>query len=128
MLEIIHGLPDGVTGVRARGTVTRYDYQAVLRPLLEGAETSGRPIRLLYVFAGDFERFTTSAAWEDVTLAFDHADDVERCAMVSDRTRVRVASQLAGGLTPAHVRRFDADRRDDAVAWLASDGAARSAP
>lgn len=121
MLEPIQSLPAGVTGVRARGTVTKHDYEAVLRPLLERAETTGQPVRLLYVFGSDFESFTAAAAWEDANLAFDHLDDVERCAVVSDRTRVSAASQLAGALTAARVRRFDSDGRDAAVAWLASD-------
>lgn len=89
MLELIQSLPAGVTGIRARGTVTKHDYEAVLKPLLEQAETTGRPVRLLYVFGSDFESFTAAAAWEDVNLAFAHVDDVERCAVVSGRTWVR---------------------------------------
>lgn len=120
MLESITDLPDDVTGVRARGTVTKHDYEAVLRPILERADAEGHPIRLLYVFADDFEGFTAAAAWEDVNLAFDHIDDVERCAVVTDSTWMNAASQLAGALTPKRVRSFDPDGRDDAVAWLIS--------
>lgn len=119
MLESISNLPGDVAGVQARGTVTKHDYQAVLRPILDRADAEGRPIRLLYVFADDFEGFTQAAAWEDVNLAFDHLDNIERCAVVSDTTWMKAASQLAGALTPGRVRRFDPDGRDDAVAWLA---------
>ncbi|MDX1492468.1 MAG: STAS/SEC14 domain-containing protein [Longimicrobiales bacterium] len=118
MLNPIQDLPDGVTGVLAGGRVTKHDYQAVLRPMLEDAAASGEPLRLLYAFRDEFEGFTPEAAWEDANLAFEHLDDVERCAVVSDHAWVRKVSQIADALTPAHVRTFPCDDWDDAVSWL----------
>ena len=121
MLKPIQDLPEGVFGVLAQGTVTKHDYQAVLRPLLESAEAEGSPVRLLYAFGDRFEGLTPAAAWEDANLAFEHLEDVQRCAVVSDLTWVRTISQIADAVAPARVRTYDCDAWDDAVEWLAEE-------
>ena len=126
MLTVIQNLPTGIHGVMARGTVTKHDYEATLRPLLEHAEATDEPLRLLYAFAPDFEGFTPEGAWEDVNLAFDHLDNVERCAVLTDRTWINAASQLAGALTPVQVKKFDRDEWDEAVKWLSQDAGSNS--
>lgn len=118
MLKPIQDLPRGISGIIARGTVTKHDYEATLRPILRRAEAEKEPVRLMYVFGPDFEGFTPAAAWEDVNLAFEHMEDFERCAVVSERRWVKAASQLAGALTPARVREFAPAEWDEAVAWL----------
>lgn len=123
---MIQDLPVGVSGVLARGTVTKHDYEATLRPMLEQAEAADEPLRLLYAFGEDFQGFTPAGAWEDVNLAFDHLEDVERCAVVTDRTWVKAASQLAGALTPVQVKKFSSEEWDDAVAWLRQDDGSSS--
>ncbi|MDX1648116.1 MAG: STAS/SEC14 domain-containing protein [Longimicrobiales bacterium] len=123
---MIQDLPRGISGVIAQGKVTKHDYEATLRPLLKRAEISEEPLRLLYAFHQDFEGFTPDGAWEDVRLAFDHLDDVERCAVVADEGWIERASQLAGALTPLQVRKFSSDEWDDAVAWLAQDSGSNS--
>lgn len=126
MLTMMQDLPVGVSGVLARGTVTKHDYEATLRPMLEQAETVDEPLRLLYAFGENFQGFTPEAAWEDVNLAFDHLDDVERCAVVTDRTWVKAASQLAGALTPIKVKKFATEEWDEAVAWLSQEDGSSS--
>lgn len=118
MLKPIQDLPEGVCGIVAQGTVTRHDYRVTLRPMLHKAASENDPLRLLYAFGPDFDGFTPAAAWEDVNIAFEHIHDVERCAVVSDKGWIKAASQLAGALTPARVRKFDPDEWDDAVEWL----------
>lgn len=128
MMKPIQDLPEGVSGIVAQGTVTKHDYRAVLRPMLETAASAGEPIRLLYVFGDEFEGFTPGAAWEDVNLAFDHLRDVERCAVVSDGAWVKAASQLMGALMPTKVRKFEPGHWDEAVDWLGSRESASQAP
>ena len=118
MLKLIKDLPDGITGVVASGTVTKRDYEATLRPALERAAANNRPIRLLYAFGDDFQGFSPDGAWEDVNLAFDHLDDVERCAVVTGSAWVTAASQLAGALSPLQVKEFETHGWDDALRWL----------
>ena len=120
MLKPISDLPPGITGVSAHGTVTKHDYRATLRPILENAEASDTPVKLLYAFGRDFEGFTPEAAWEDVRLAFEHLRNVERCAIVSDETWMKAASQLVGALTSARARSFGPEAWDEAVDWLRS--------
>ena len=122
MLQLIQDVPDGVTGVMARGTVTKRDYEATLRPALKRAEATNRPIRLLYAFGEDFEGFSPDGAWEDLNVAFDHLDDVERCAVVASEAWVKAASKLAGALTPLQVKEFSRDEWDDALGWLTRTG------
>ncbi len=119
MLTPIEGLPDGVLGVRAEGTVTGDDYRLVLRPLLAEARRGGVGVGLLFHLGPDFEGFTKEAAWEDLRLGLEYLHDLERCAVVTDHVGVRAAAKLAGAMVPGDVRTYSDAERSDAVRWLA---------
>ncbi len=120
MLETLENLPTGIIGVRARGTVTKDDYDQVFRPLLQRAHTESRRVRLLYVFAPDFTSFSMSGGWEDMRLGMKYLRLFERCAIVSDLTWIRESSHLLGTLMPCPVRVYRSEQQQEAVQWLAS--------
>lgn len=119
MLERLKDLPPGVYGVRARGKVTKQDYD-VLEPLLDTVRESGGDVRFLYHFGDDFEGFTAGAAWEDVRIGWQHLRLFKRCAVVSDHGWIRQSGQLIGTLMPCPVRVYDDAALDEAIQWLAS--------
>lgn len=67
MIERLTDLPAGFDGLRAKGKITREDYDSVLQPLLDNARSQGRRIRFLYHVGPEFEGFTAGGAWEDAS-------------------------------------------------------------
>ncbi len=124
MIDRLLDLPPGVEGLRARGTVTREDYERVLEPILDDAHSQGRRIRLLYHFGSDFDGFTAGAAWEDARLGLRHLRLFERCAIVTDVGWVRNASRLMGAMMLCPVKVFTEAEWQEALAWLTAPPAA----
>jgi hypothetical protein len=122
MIERLQDLPAGVDGLRAKGKVTREDYETVLQPILEAARSQGRRIRLLYHFGPEFEGFTAAGAWEDARLGLHYLRLFERCAIVTDIGWVRESTRLVGALMPCPVKTFNNREWQDALAWLSSAG------
>lgn len=118
MLERLRDLPNGVTGLRASGRVSKEDYDKVLVPMLEEARAAGARVRLLYHFSTDFERFTPSGAWEDTLVGLQYLRLFERCAVVSEREWLRAATRAVGGLMPCPVRAFRESEWTEALTWL----------
>jgi hypothetical protein len=116
MLEQVQDLPVNVIAVRATGTVTREDYDTVVRPLLQRAHSEGRRVSLLYVFAPEFKGFTVGAGWEDVRLGLKYLRLFERCAVVTDVNWIREGTQLLGTMMPCPVKVF-VDQQE-ALRWL----------
>ncbi len=61
MLDRVQDVPSGVDAVKAIGTVSKGDYEAVIEPLVDNARREGRRIRLLYEFGPEFGSFTPAA-------------------------------------------------------------------
>lgn len=72
MLERMQGLPAGVVGVRAIKTVTKDDYETVLRPLFDEARSRGERIRLLYGLGGIVIHGRGFPGWENLGAFVRH--------------------------------------------------------
>lgn len=120
MLKELTGVPAGIQGLEAVGTVTADDYERVFAPLVDQARRAGTRMRLLYQFGSGFERITPGALWADTRLGLDYVRVLDGCAVVSDIGWIRVPSRGIGAWMPCPVRVYDNDERDDAVAWLTS--------
>lgn len=118
MLEIIHELPPGITGLKATEKITKEDYERVFEPLLDAARREGRRLRFLYDLSTDFDGFTASAAWEDAKIGLRSLRLFEGCAIVSDIGWIRESTRLIGFVMPCPVRVFETSERDKAVDWL----------
>jgi len=118
VIETYADVPAGIDAVRAVGTLSRADYDAVVVPMLEAAEREGRRLRILCVVDEEFRGLTPDGAWADVKLGLSAMHHLEGCAVVSDLGWVRTMSQLAGFFLPGHVRVFGMAERDEAVRWL----------
>lgn len=118
MLELIPDLPDHVLGLKATGTVTADDYEAVLVPELERLLAAHSRVRLLYVLAEGFENYTHGAAWEDAKVGMRHFTSFERVAVVTDVDWIETGVKAFGFVMPGDVRVWDADELDEARAWV----------
>ena len=120
MLRELTGLPAGIQGLEAAGTVTADDYERVFAPLVDQAQRAGSRMRLLYQFGSGFERITPGALWADTRLGFSYVQLLDGCAVVSDIGWIRAPARGIGVWMPCPVRVYDNGERDDGVAWLAS--------
>ncbi|GAA4783257.1 hypothetical protein GCM10023200_15870 [Actinomycetospora chlora] len=118
MIETDTTVPAGIDAVRAVGTLSKQDYDAVVRPMLDAAVREGRGLRFLCVVDEEFRGLTPEAAWADVRLGLAALRNIDGCAVVSDLEWVRASTRLSAFFLPGHVRVFDADQRDEALRWL----------
>jgi hypothetical protein len=120
MIEILTDVPPGVVGVRAGGILTRDEYDSVVVPMLDEAESSGRRLRILCEVGADYRGLTPGALWEDLRLGTRAMHLFDACAVVSDVTWIREATRLARFFMPCPVRVFAERDRAEAAAWLAA--------
>lgn len=122
MLTLIPDLPATVVGVEAHEKVTAEDYERVLIPAVEAAESaaSDGKVRMLYVLGEDFPDFTAGAAWEDTKLGVGRLRHWERIAVVGDAEWLRHAIHVLSWAMSGEVRVFASDDLDEARAWVAS--------
>lgn len=120
MLAQISGLPDGVEGLEARGTLTSGDYARIFVPLVERHRQGGHRLRLLYQFGPDFKGFTLGALWADSRLGARYLPVLDGCAMVTDIDWIRDPGRSIANWMPCPVRVYDNGHRDDAARWLVS--------
>lgn len=66
----------------------------------------------------DFEGWTAGAAWHDTKFAIKHFNDIERIAVVGDKTWEKSASYFFKAFTHAKICYFDVSERDEAFVWL----------
>lgn len=120
MIKGLKGLPAGIDGVKAIGTITKEDYEQVFVPLLDEARREGRRIRFLYQLGPEFESFTPGAAWEDAKIGLQHMRLFDGCAIVTDLGWIREITGLVAFLIPCPVRVFRSKEKDKAITWLGS--------
>jgi hypothetical protein len=122
MIELMSDLPDGVTGLRYSGEVSRDDYTNVALPALRASIQGDAPIRMMVVIDDDFEEFEGGSIWEDMKFgasAISHHSKWERTALVSDVDWIRRATGLFGWMMPGEFKMFRLAELDDAKTWLA---------
>ena len=120
MLAHITGLPDGVEGLEARGTLTAGDYAHVFAPLVERRRQGERRLRLLYQFGPDFTGFTPGALWADSRIGARYLPVLDGCAIVTDIDWIRDPGRSIANWMPCPVRVYDNANRGEAARWLAS--------
>ncbi|HTR52782.1 MAG TPA: STAS/SEC14 domain-containing protein [Kofleriaceae bacterium] len=118
MLERLSDLPTGIDGVSAVGTITKQDYEQVLRPLFDEARRGGRRVRLLYELGPRYTGFSAGAAWEDAKLGMSSLRLFEACAVVTDTAWIRDSVRLAAFFLPCPVAVFGTRERAAAIEWL----------
>lgn len=120
MIELIHGFPENVVAVVAKGHVTRQDYEQVLIPAVETALERRHKIRLYYDLGLQFAGIDPGAAWEDLKIGVEHLTQWERVAVVTDVEWIKLMVNAFRFLMPGHVRVFPAGQASEARAWIVS--------
>jgi hypothetical protein len=108
-----------VLEVRVTGKLTRPDYARFVPEFTRVVREQGA-IRVLFNMV-DFHGWDIAALWDDGKLALEHSSNIERLAMVGDKTWEREMSVLCRIFTSAQVRYFDHAAIEEARAWLESN-------
>lgn len=122
MIEVLAGMPEGVTGIRVSGRVSGSDlrnFEPTMRELMDGRE-----IRFVEVIAPDYEGFGPGGMSEDLKLGFGvvlkHYSAFKRIAIVTDKEWVRHTLHALAWMVPGDVALFGLDEFDRALEWAAA--------
>jgi SpoIIAA-like len=118
MIKELDGMPAGVTGFEATGTLRAEDYRDVVLPALERAAAGG-DVRFVVVI-GEFHGMSGGALWQDLKMGTEHLRAWKRIALVTDIEWMVLMTSMFGWMTPGQVRHFPLAQRDEAIAWAAA--------
>jgi hypothetical protein len=121
MVEEMKGLPDGVVGFSAKGTVTRSDYEQVIIPAVEEAFSKFSRVRFFYNIGNEFSTFEGAAMWEDAKIGLRHLTSWERIAVVTDIEWIRAAMKAFGVLFHGRLRVFQNSEFAEARGWISEE-------
>ena len=107
---------DKTLEVNASGKLSAEDY-AKFEPAVEQLIESSGKIRVLFVMR-DFHGWDLGAVWEDIKFATKHCRDIEKIAMVGEKTWEKWMSTICKPFTMASIKYFDGGEEDAAREWL----------
>jgi hypothetical protein len=111
--EEVHGK---VMEVDLHGKLTRKDYEALV-PETEKLIRQFGKIRVL-VTMHDFHGWDPGALWEDMKWNAKHFNQIERLAIVGEKTWHQYMTGFCRPFTTAQVRYFTLDQMSMARAWV----------
>ncbi len=121
MIEMLEGMPEGVTGIRVSGRL-RGDELREIEPTMQDLLKAG-DIRIVEVIASDYEGFGPGGLVEDLKLGFGtvlpHYSAFKRIAIVSDKDWVAHTLHALAWLVPGELAVFGLDELDRAKEWAA---------
>lgn len=109
----VHGK---VLEIDIHGTLIEEDHKAFVPETERLIERHGK-IRVL-VTLHDFHGWAAGALWNEIKWNAKHFNDVERLAVVGEKTWQRWMTGFCRAFTRARVRYFTFDQLDDAHAWI----------
>ena len=115
--EEVHG---NLLEVDLHGKLSREDYEKFV-PETESLIRQFGKIRVL-VTMHDFHGWDTGALWEDMKWNAKHFDQIERLAIVGEKTWHKWMTGFVRPFTTAQVRYFTLDQLGAARAWLNDAG------
>jgi hypothetical protein len=117
MIEILERSTGKVFGMRISGKILHRDYQQFV-PRLEKLIEEHGSIRCLIEMI-DFHGIELRALWDEIKFDISHARQIERCAVVGDRTWEAWLTKLSRPIFfNAEIRFFEQSEREKAWEWI----------
>jgi hypothetical protein len=117
MIELIEaGLDEKVLAMRISGSIERRDLDLVAAALEE--KLLGRTRVRIYVEIQELEGISPQALLEDLRLSLRHFRQVEREAIVTGATWLKLLARLGGLIPGIEVRQFSWIEKDEALQWI----------
>lgn len=118
MLELIPKFPAYVVGASASGKVTTKDYENVLISAVDSRLKQYSKINIFYHLGPKFSGFSIGAIWDDAKLAIDHYKSWNKIAIVTDKTWIKLASDVFQFAIPCQLKVFSNKKYDKAEVWI----------
>ena len=106
-------------GFKLSGTLHDDDYQHFV-PIVEAAILKNGKIRMLAQFE-DFHGWDIHALWDDTKFSTKHCADIEKLAIVGEKTWEKWMAVICKPFTKSKVEYFDSADIDRAWKWLAEE-------
>jgi hypothetical protein len=117
MIEVVES-QGKVLWLRARGKLSRADYQEVLIPRLEAVLKEHGKARLLFHLAPDFACWELGALWDDLVFDLKHKDDFEKLAVVGAARWADAAVKIFSRFMSGEVKTMLEEQLAEAWEWL----------
>lgn len=118
MFQKLSGGSGNVIGFKIGDHITTEDVHAMSSFMADAIAASGK-IRLLIEIEG-FRHMDVEALLEKLKFARDHSQDIERIALVSDRTWIKAWFKVGGLFTHAEGEHFNRSDMEAAWGWVRS--------
>jgi hypothetical protein len=121
MLSIIPDLPAHVTGIRATGKVTKYDFEQVLIPAINDLVKRTGKINYLLLLETPISNFTLGAWIDDAIVGLKHFTQWHKIAIVTDQKGVEKFSDIFGYIVPGESKGFKLSELGAAKKWVSEN-------
>ena len=105
-----------IVTIEVSGKLSSEDYEKFVPPFEELIQKYGK-LRILFIMR-DFHGWDMSALWQDTKFDVKHYKDVERLAMVGDKTWQKGMSVICKPFTTAKIQYFDLTETQQAFEWI----------
>ncbi len=119
MIEVLNDVASNVAGFKARGEVTKEDYENVVVPQVESKLANVGKIHFLLYLDTDVSNYTAGAWFEDFLIGLKHFTKWHRMAIVSDQEGVREVTDLFSFIAPGEAKGFTKNEYEAAKTWVA---------
>ena len=118
-IDIIEDNAAKLLTVKASGKLSAKDYETLEPGVDKLIETAGR-IKILFIMH-DFHGWELGAVWEDIKFATKHCRDIEKVAMVGDKSWEKWMATICKPFTMSSIKYFDTGEDNAARDWLILD-------
>ena len=118
-VELVENAEAKTLEVSVSGKLSADDYETLEPGVDKLIESSGK-IKILFIMH-DFHGWDLGAVWEDIKFATKHCRDIEKVAMVGEKTWEKWMATICKPFTMSKIKYFDAGEDDAARQWLTSD-------
>lgn len=105
--------------LKISGKLEKEDYEYFVPEIDQQIERYGKVNMLVELI--DFHGWTAGAAWEDTKFGIRHFNDINRLAIVGDKTWEKGMAYFCKVFTTAKVRYFDVSETDNAMTWITEE-------
>ena len=116
MIEQLPSKSEKILAFRMSAKLHDEDYKHFV-PVIEAAVAKHGKIRLLAQFH-DFHGWDAHALWDDIKFATKHCFDMERIALVGEKTWEKWMAKVCKPFTMAKIEYFDVGQIEAAWTWL----------
>ena len=118
MIEFLPESQNNVLVAKMLGQLTVEDYEKILIPKLDEAISQYQKVRAIIIVDESFTGWELGALWEDAKYDLKHRHDFEKLAMVGGSYWLKKSAQVGGVVIDSELKTFNADKLDDALAWI----------